>query len=387
MADARPRILFWVQHLLGIGHLRRAAALAAAMAASNLDVLLVSGGPPVRDLDLGGARLAQLPPVKAADPQFSALVDGAGRPLDGAFIAARRRRLTALFHGDRPAAVIVEMFPFGRRQLRFELLPLLDAAWSRQPRPVTLCSVRDVLTAKAKPERYREMAALARRRFDQVMVHGDPALLPFDASFPEAGRLAGRLRYTGYVASPGEHPPRTRPTTTGAVAVVVSAGGGAVGFRLLTTALAARALSRLADKPWHLLAGDALDPALFERLRADAPPGVVVERARADFPALLGAAALSISQAGYNTVTDLLRARTPAVLVPFAGARETEQAIRARALADRGIAQVIAPERLAPATLAAAVDAAYRAGVPAALDVRLDGAQATARIVGEALGA
>ena len=383
MAGARPRVLFWVQHLLGIGHLRRAAVLAAAMAASSFDVLLVSGGPPVRDLDLGGARLAQLPPVKAADPQFSALVDGDGRPLDEAFITTRRRRLVDLFHSDRPDAVIVEMFPFGRRQLQFELLPLLDAAWRRQPRPVILCSVRDVLTAKAKPERYREMTELARRRFDHVMVHGDPTLIPFDATFPEAGRLAGQIRYTGYVAALS---PRTQTTIGGDGAVVVSAGGGAVGFRLLATALAARALSTLADKPWHLLAGDALDPALFERLRADAPPGVVVERARADFPALLRAAALSISQAGYNTVADLLRAHTPAVLVPFAEARETEQAVRAQALADRGIAQVVAPDRLAPATLAAAVDAACHAGPPADIDVRLDGAQTTARIVREALG-
>lgn len=375
------RVFFWVQHLLGIGHLRRAALLAAAMAESGFDVLLVSGGLPVRHLDPGRARFAQLPPVKAADRRFSALVDGAGRPLDAAFDAARRRRLMDLFHGHRPDAVITEMFPFGRRRFRAELLPLLDAARRRRPRPAVFCSVRDVLTAKAAPERHREMAALAHARFDCVMVHGDRALIPFDATFPETARIAGRLHYTGYVAPP---PPAGRPAGT-AGAVVVSTGGGAVGQRLLETALAARPLSRLAEAPWRLLAGEALGPAAFARLRARARAGVTVERARPDFPALLAGAALSISQAGYNTVADLLRARVPTVLVPFAEARETEQTVRAQALAARGLARVVAPERLSPARLAAAVDDALAAGPPAESGVRLDGAATAVRLLHEAL--
>ena len=65
--------------------------------------------------------------MKAADPQFSALADADGRPLDDAFRAARRDHLIELFSNERPAAIITEMFPFGRRQLRFELVPLLEA--------------------------------------------------------------------------------------------------------------------------------------------------------------------------------------------------------------------------------------------------------------------
>ena len=41
------RVLFHVQYLLGIGHLRRAATLARALADGGFDVLLVSGGAPV----------------------------------------------------------------------------------------------------------------------------------------------------------------------------------------------------------------------------------------------------------------------------------------------------------------------------------------------------
>ena len=40
----KPRVFFWVQHLLGIGHLRRAATVARHLADGGFDVLLVSGG-------------------------------------------------------------------------------------------------------------------------------------------------------------------------------------------------------------------------------------------------------------------------------------------------------------------------------------------------------
>ena len=59
------RVLLYVQHLLGIGHLQRAARLAKAMAAAGLDVDMVSGGVAVPFLDTGGAALLQLPALKA----------------------------------------------------------------------------------------------------------------------------------------------------------------------------------------------------------------------------------------------------------------------------------------------------------------------------------
>ena len=61
------RIFFYVQHLLRIGHFRRAATLARALAGDGFDLLLVSGGAPAPGVDLGAARLYQLPPVRAVD--------------------------------------------------------------------------------------------------------------------------------------------------------------------------------------------------------------------------------------------------------------------------------------------------------------------------------
>ena len=47
---------------------------------------------------------------------------------------------------------------------------------------------------------------------------------------------------------------------------------------------------------------------------------------------LLAGAGVSISQAGYNTLMEVVQARARAVAVPFAGGNETEQTLRARRL-------------------------------------------------------
>src|SRR5918995_7172052 len=96
------RVLFWVQHLLGTGHLKRAATVARALVDRGLEVTLVSGGPPAPWLVPDRVELVQLPWVRARDLAFSALVDADDRPLDDASRAARRDRLLALFRALQP---------------------------------------------------------------------------------------------------------------------------------------------------------------------------------------------------------------------------------------------------------------------------------------------
>ena len=76
------------------------------------------------------------------------------------------------------------MFPFGRRQFAFELLPLLEAAKARGL--PTAVSLRDILVAKSKPARIAETVAIVRRLVDRVLVHGDPRLVGLEATLPGA---------------------------------------------------------------------------------------------------------------------------------------------------------------------------------------------------------
>ena len=385
-------VLFHVQHLLGIGHLTRAATLARGLAAEGFEVTVVSGGEPVPGVDFGRATMVQLPPVRVADRRFSELLDAYGEPVGDAWKARRRDRLLDLYEKVGPDFVLTELFPFGRRQLRFELLPLLDRAAAdraRIGRPRIACSVRDILVQSPRPERTREMLALARRYYDLVLVHGDPRFVSLDATFPHAREIADRIAYTGYVVarsqrSPGE--PERMGEESGEE-VIVSAGGGAVGAKLLEAALAARPRTPLADAGWRLLAGANLPEPDFRSLAARAPDEVSVERFRPDFRALLRSARLSISQGGYNTLMEVLDAGVRAVVVPYAGGLETEQTLRANLLAARGLVEVVGEEVLGPESIAAAVSRALARPPPDGLaGVDTSGAAATARTLRDLAG-
>ena len=372
-----PNVFFWVQHLLGIGHLKRTATLARAFRRAGMTVTVVSGGHEVPGLDLGGAKLVQLPPVRAVDKYFKILVDDAGMEIDDAFRANRSELLLAAYHAAAPDVVITELFPFGRRQLRGELTTLLDAAKAQSRPPLIVSSVRDILVEPPKPERVAEMLERVETYYDRVMIHGDPTLIPFDETFAHADRIADRVAYTGYVVDM----PQKTAGGPGTDEVIVSAGGGAVSEELFRAAMAARPLTRLADRTWRILAGHALADDVFASIVAAAPDGVAVERARADFPSLMANCILSISQGGYNTVMEMMTAGTRGVIVPYAGGLETEQTLRARLLKNRSGIRTIPEDTLNPAALATAVNAALDAPPPDASGLNTGGADKGAAVI------
>ncbi|HZU87817.1 MAG TPA: glycosyl transferase, partial [Stellaceae bacterium] len=237
-------VLFYVQYLLGIGHLQRSRRIADALQDLGLDVTLVSGGAPTDVLGASRARrTVQLPAIRARDAGF-ALFDETGRPVGEAVWEARRRALLAALRAAGPDVVVLEGFPFARRAFRVELDPLIAAARNRRPRPRLVSSIRDILVVRDDPARQREIVERVRADFDLVLVHGDPAFVPLEASFRAAPDIADRIAYTGYVADAEEEEEEAETAGESAdgehTEIVVSAGGGAAGRALLETALAAR---------------------------------------------------------------------------------------------------------------------------------------------------
>ena len=372
------RVLFYVQHLLGIGHQRRGATLTRAMRRAGLEVTFVSGGHQIPNLDLGDAELVQLPATRAVDLYFKELVDEHDLPIDEAWRDRRRDLLLRTWRRVRPDLLLFELFPFGRRQMRFELLPLIEAARAGEPRPLIVSSVRDILVAQPKHERNDEILDLVKRLFDRVLVHGDRDFIALERTFPHARQIADKLEYTGYVVDESGRP---GDSGDGQGEVLVSAGGGAVGLQLLRAAMAARAMSVLKDRTWRVLAGVRMADDEFAQLLRLAPPGVIVERARGDFPSLLMRCHLSISQAGYNTMMEALRAGCRAVVVPYAGGLETEQTLRAKLLAERTSLQVLEEAALGAESIAAAVDRAAALPPLGQAGLRTDGAAVAAGLL------
>ncbi|MGF1477156.1 MAG: glycosyltransferase family protein [Geminicoccaceae bacterium] len=366
------RILFWCQHLLGSGHLRRTEAVLGGFGGAGWVTCLVMGGP-VSKLRSSPDEILQLPPVHVEPDGGWRLLTSDGRDPTAALWQNRTNLLLKTMNRFRPHALVVEMFPFGRRAFAPELTALLDHARDGPNRPWVACSVRDILVAKAKPGRSEEIVQRLRRWFDQVLVHGDPRWIKLDATFDQVPMIADMVRYTGYVSS------QTAPQKSHkSDHILVSAGGGAVGGRLVAAATEAAKSAEGARFLWHVVAGNRAT----DWHAADKPDNLLVERERSDFIDLLAKAGVSVSQAGYNTVVETMIAGTPMVLVPYADAGENEQTRRAGMLAERGVAQVIQERDLSVETLLPAIDRARkRIGQVPSIDT--DGVASSVRAVSD----
>jgi len=263
------RVLIVVTHLLGAGHLTRAAALARAFAQAGHETTLTSGGGPIQPAGLDGVDFVQLPPVRIVGTDFTKLLDEDGAPVHAFQLAQRRILLLETLRALRPDIIITELFPFGRRVLADEFMTLLRDAQGLDPRPLVLCSIRDILASPSKPERIEETHARILANYDAVLAHGDPRIVPLEATWPVDDSNRPLIRYTGYV---DENP---EPLTPGERrGILVSGGSSAASLPLYRAAI--EAARQIADKPWRVLIGRGVSEPDFLAVHDSAPPHVTV---------------------------------------------------------------------------------------------------------------
>lgn len=380
---SRPGLLLYCQHSVGLGHLARSLALAGALAERFAVVLLNGGRLPEGTRVPAGVELVNLPPL-GHDAGYGLVSHDPAASVDDA-LGRRRAMILGALEASDPRVLLIELWPFGRKKFAVELEPLVHAARLRAEPPVVLCSLRDILVNQRRDQARHDQRAAERVNawFDGVLVHSDPAFARLEESFRPATPLAVPVHHTGFVAPPAPAAPARR-----ARRVLVSAGGGMVGAPLGWAAAEAHVeIAARTGLSTTVVAGPFLPGEAWSRLRARAAGARDLEVVRSvdDLCAEIAASAVSVSQCGYNTAMDLLRAGRPAVVVPFSEGKEDEQGRRARRLAQLGAVSVLDPRSLTPAALTEAV--ARAAGDrPRSHGLRLDGAERTVEIVARMAG-
>lgn len=344
------RLVFLTCHLTGTGHLVRTMTLARKATAMGHQTSVITGGRPVGHVDLSGARVIQLPPIFVRRFEFSDLRDASGSPVTDDYMAQRKEILAQSLEALAPDALITELFPFGRRMLADEFLSAIVKAKQVNPNVAVISSIRDI--PEPKPKRLTETATHLLKKYNGVLVHGDEQFLPLWTTWPLPDDVAPMVQHVGYVGGgQAMDPPRERSRS-----VLVSVGGGALGRRLLQVAAAASALTP--SLKWHLLVGGADASETVATLRSEHPvPGLIVEPVRPDYRDLLRSAGCSVNLCGYNTAVELLSSQTPAILIPSEEADETEQAIRAKRLADLPGLSIFSMDSVTPEQLAREAEA------------------------------
>lgn len=359
------RVMFYCQHVLGMGHLVRSAEIARALA-HDFSVLFVTGGEIPEGFRFPeNVETFELIPLKTS-PDFSDLqLCDFSWDLDETK-AIRRELLLHAFDEFRPDILITELFPFGRKQFSFELLPLLERARNRAGKTMIVSSIRDILVNRREQAQYEQrVCEVVNSFYDLVLVHGDERFQTLGETFSRVDDLQCPVAYTGYVvqqskaatAECGTVPAERNQKPT----IVVSIGSGKCpsGHLLLESVLrAAPLLQKQIPHQLQVFAGPLIPENVYESLQQMAEPSsnVTLARYTPDLPGMLRRAQLSISMAGYNTVMDILTASVPALVYPVTGNGDEEQSMRAGKLAAMGVLGVLEEDQFEPARLAQKIE-------------------------------
>ncbi len=385
------RLMFYCQHILGIGHLVRSLEIVRGLL-QDFEIFFINGGEvvdgfPVPDRAPHGpaghqVHLINIPAIKT-DSEFRELQIPDGFQTVEQVLAHRRDLLLSIFEQVQPNVLMIELFPFGRRRFSAELIPLLEQAKAADTKVV--CSLRDIVVTKQDRARHEEkICRLMNQYFDLLLIHGDPQFMPLEVSFSRVQDLNCPVHYTGYVAQmngpdPAEAPIPSVPQPL----ILTSIGGGRFGHELLHCV--AQASEFLEDQIPHqiqMFTGPFCPDDVYASLRDIALQrrNLTVERFTPHLLHYMRQADLSISMAGYNTTMNVLTTGVRSMLLPFQGNDDQEQRLRSERLAELGIVQVIQRQDLEPERFAQKVIASLQQA-PASIRFDMQGVEKTAQLV------
>ncbi len=337
------KVMFYCQHVLGMGHLVRSLEIVRALNA--YEVYFLNGGELIPEVQVPPAiHVINLPPIKS-DSEFEGLQSVDTTHTLEEIKKARLNRILAEFDRIQPEMVILELFPFGRKRFACELVPLLSRIRILGGTTKVVCSLRDILVSKSDQARHEEwVVALMNRYFDLLLIHSDQTFQSLEETFSQTAALTCDVQYTGFVAQvtpPAqtellEHIP-TDPA--GTPLIVVSIGGGRVGYELVECAIqAGEVLESSLPHRMVIFTGPYMSEEEYAKLEqlVRGMSHLTLQRYTNQFLSYLEQADLSISMAGYNTCMNIVSTGVRALMLPFMGRGNEEQLIRTRKLEKQG---------------------------------------------------
>lgn len=357
--STRVRIALYSHDALGLGHIRRNLLIAQTLSAppTNATILLIAGSGAV-------ARFAMPPHVDCLSlPAVRKETNGSyhARHLDLPWqdiVALRAAAIRAALDVYQPDIFIVDKVPRG---VGHELDLALESLRVRG-RTHCVLGLRDILDEPASVMREWQSAANEKaicENFDEIWVYGSPAVYELARECQFAPDVAAKITYTGYLDSrrrqvrqrPTDDDLMTALTARKGKCVVCMVGGGEDGGHV---ALAFAESQFPHDYYGVLVTGPFMPAALRERVCAIASRN---ERLHVlpfvETPEkLLRRADCVITMGGYNTLCEVLAYEKRALIIPRVKPR-TEQWIRATRFRELGLVDVLHPDDVSPAVLAA----------------------------------
>jgi len=389
------RVLIYCHDTFGLGNVRRMLAIAKDLVDCDPDtsVLVVSGSPMLHAFRIPPRVDYVKLPCLARTVQGEYKVKYLNLSYDKIVTLRSNLILSTVLDFD-PAVIIVDKKPFG---VANELAPALELLRRRNRHPGLVLLLRDILdhpdvtTPVWRKNGYFDAIS---EFYDQVLVVGSRDIFEAGKEYDFPLDARRKLRYCGYLGREcSQFDRETLRARLGAGKdrlVLVTAGGGEDGYRVLAAYLAGLRDSPPGDDVRSVLVcGPEMAKGQHQRILADAAslPKVSVIEFSDDMMGLMEAADLVVSMSGYNTVCELLTLKKRAILVPRVRP-VLEQWIRAERLASLGLMRAIHPDALTPGGLmGAVVEELGRINVQSSrfYQIDLDGLTRVSESVGELL--
>jgi predicted glycosyltransferase len=355
------RVAIYSQDGFGLGHMQRTASIAWEIyrLRSEASILTFS------DSQLG--QFFSISPHHDYVKLPSIAKDGPGNwkatHLRIAFpeiLQMRKELIRNVLLNYAPHIFLVDHMPHGAMG---ELLPALEAMEQAGIPSQNVLGLRDILDSpEVTINRWEVEGAydVIERYYARILVFGMQDVYDVAEKYQLPQSAAKKVFYCGYVSNleneRNAYHIRARylagksPDTR---LIAVMAGGGADAYPMMSTLI--EALPQvLEDQPCVLaiITGPFMPVELIADLerRAAGLPIQMIE-AVTDSLSYISAADLVIAMAGYNTSVEILRMKTPAILVPRVGP-SAEQRTRARLFAEKHWVDMIDPDDLTPENFA-----------------------------------
>jgi predicted glycosyltransferase len=345
--------VFYSHDTVGLGHIRRNIALAAALVRTDIqtDALLVTGNPEAVALPRpANTDLVTLPAVAK---------DSAGRYRSRSLRAAlehvldtRSAVIQAAVRSFRPDLLVVDKVPLGvGRELLSTLNMLHDDPQRRTSVVLGLREILDDPVTAVRDWTRSQSTRVIENYYDAIWVYGDRRVYDPIVEYGLPSQVASKVSYTGYLADDRDAgllvpsdplvPPPVPPKQPYVLCMV---GGGQDGFEL------SHAFVQAALPSGYLgvaICGPFMSPDERRQVHAAAATrsGMIVYDFVTPVESFLDGATAVVSMAGYNSACEVVASGRRALLVPRTWPR-LEQRIRAERLAELGLVDVLAAEEL-----------------------------------------
>lgn len=376
----KQKLLFYCQHSVGIGHLVRSFAIIEALK-KVFNVTLISGGLFPEGIPMpSDITFVQLPPI-GQNSSGKLEVIASSKPLYEV-MSERKKILFNTYKKLAPQIVVTEYFPFGKIQFMGELLPVLKHIKTSNESIMLVASLRDILELKSTSQKLQQRfsTSVVNDYYHEIIVHGDPNIIPLETTCPQAKSIETPVSYSGYVtkAQPIKPVDFTQNKT-----VVLSLGSGKVGNSFALKMVAAyQQFGFGQDILLLIIAGPLFPEEEYEALQqlCKTNSGITIQNQVPNLLPIWENARLSVSMAGYNTSMELIKNKIPAVLLPYENPTNTEQVIRSKKMAEAGLVLTVDFNRATPKELAGLIVKGLHF-TPIQIAINLDGAKNTAKLL------